>query len=329
MNSKATSKMDLSIIIVNWNSSDYLEKCLTSLKSTCQSIRHEVIVVDNASNEKLELPSSAEEDDIRILALEKNYGFGIANNKGVAIAQGRHLLFLNPDTVVTSPETLAKALEFAVNNPDYGCIGVKSLKDNGETQSDCARTAPTAMKLFMELTMLDLLFEKFGYARLFRLPLRKLFADQDVEIVSGCFMLIPSAVFQKVGGFRKDIFLYGEDADLCLRIRREDLRIRYMGTVSIIHSGSGAARKESFKAIVEHQCQGYYRLLQDHCGQDSARNFTFLLLLTLPVLIAIAPALDLYRILTGRRKHYLEIAKYWHGLIWSLRRVVSQRKEST
>ena len=231
--------MQLSTIIVNYNSKRFLENCLNSLLAATQHIKAETIIIDNNSNDGSwdyinSLPISG-----KTFRLNDNGGFATACNQGFVFAQGKYVLFLNPDTILT-PNSLKDCISFLESHEDAGAVGVRMIDGDGKYLKESKRGLPTPAASFYKL---------FGLAAIF--PRSKLLAkyyqghlpeneNNPVEVLSGAFMMIKREVFEKTGGFDTRFFMYGEDIDLSVRIEKAGYRNYYLGRISITHFKRGS-----------------------------------------------------------------------------------------
>lgn len=221
---------DVSVIIVNYHTSPLIDDCLDSLFNLTAGVSFEVIVVDNASENLSVSLRNASREEVRTLQLPENIGFGRANNEGAAIAGGRNLLFLNPDTVLLN-NALEILSEFLERHPRCGACGGNLF--------DAALNPATSMKRFApglgwELNeLLHLLPEKilYGRNRNFNHGERPL----KVAYVTGADLMIRKELFDHLGGFAPEFFMYYEETDLCRRIRREGFRVCSVPQARIIH----------------------------------------------------------------------------------------------
>lgn len=228
----------ISIIIVNYNTKELLKKCVESVKNTCRNA--EIIVVDNASTDGSSEVIKAL--GVKYVLLKENLGFSKANNIGIKEATGEAILFLNPDTVVLG-KTLDRCFEFLQKNQDTGAVGCKVVLAEGGMDKACKRKFPTPFNSFCTLSKISKVFPRLGYNLTY-------FDDNgvyEVDCLVGAFMMCSRKAIEVTGGFDEDFFMYGEDIDLCLRIKKAGLKIWYLGDVEIIHV-KGAVGKRSKKA---------------------------------------------------------------------------------
>lgn len=226
--------MELSIIIVNYNVKEFLQNLLHSIEKASLNISHEIIIVDNASDDGSVELIRDKFPSVKLIANTENLGFGKANNQALEIAKGKYLLLINPDAIV-SEDTFDKMIRFFEDNPEAGLAGCKILNPDGTLQLACRRSFPGPWTSFCKVTGLSNLFPK---SKLFaRYNLTYLDEDQtyEVDAISGSFMMMKKETYDKVGGFDEEFFMYGEDLDLCYRIQQEGFKVYYVHTTQIIH----------------------------------------------------------------------------------------------
>jgi GT2 family glycosyltransferase len=225
----------LSIIIVNWNSVNYLRECLASVYDTYRDASFEVIVVDNASPQRDidELPG--EFPAVILLKSLANLGFAGANNLGFRHSSGKYVLFLNPDTRILG-SALQTMLSHAKALPLAGIVGCKLLNTDGSIQTSCIQKFPTILNQALDIEFLQLRWPRLNFW-----GIAPLFADNPtpakVEVISGACMLMSREVFQGVGGFSEDYFMYAEDLDLCHKVIQGGFANYYVGDAQVIHHG--------------------------------------------------------------------------------------------
>jgi len=231
--------MQLSVIIVSYNSIELLENCLFSVQKAMQTIGGEIIIVDNNSNDgsKESLPSKF--PGVKFIFNNENLGFAKACNQGSKISSGDHILFLNPDTVL--PGTcLTDCISFLNTHEDAGAVGVRMVDDKGKFLKESKRGLPSPSASFYKLFGLTAVFpgsETIAKYYQGHLPENE---NNPVEVLSGAFMMIKRTVFEKVKGFDETFFMYGEDIDLSLRISQLGYKNYYLGKISITHLKGGS-----------------------------------------------------------------------------------------
>ena len=226
--------MDLSIIIVNYNVKEFILNLLHSIKKASFNISSEIIVIDNASDDGSVDAIKEKFPSVKLIENKKNIGFGAANNKGLELAQGDYILFINPDCIV-SEDTFDKMISFFENNKDCGLAGCKILNSDGTLQLACRRSFPGPWTSFTKVTGLSNIFPKSRIFTRYNLTYLDENQSYEVDAVSGSFMMIRKEVYNKVGGFDEQFFMYGEDLDLCYRVQKADYEVYYVHDTQIIH----------------------------------------------------------------------------------------------
>lgn len=223
---------DLSIVIVSWNVCDLLRQCLSSIRVARSSLGVEVIVVDNVSTDGSVEMVRAEFPHVHLISNTENRGFPAANNQGIAVAQGRYVLLLNPDTEVVG-DGLATMVAYADAHPGVGVVGPQLLSADGSVQSS-RRRFPTLAAAFFESTWLQPHAPKGMLARYY-------VEDQpddailDVDWVKGAALMARREAIRQVGPMDEGYFMYSEELDWCRRFREADWRVVYLPTAQIVH----------------------------------------------------------------------------------------------
>ncbi len=238
---------DLSVIIVSYNTRQLLDDCLASLQQAHPPAGGlELIVVDNGSADGSVEMVRQKYGRVQLVANDDNKGFSAANNQGAAVANGRYLLFLNSDTRV-SHQALAEPLAYLQQNPHVGALTVRLTYPNGQRDPDNHRGFPTPWNAFCHFSGLGRLFPRNplfnGY---FQSP-ADFSQTHAVDVIAGSFMMMPADLFHHISGWDETYFFYGEDIDLCYRIRQTGASIIYYPHVDVLHykGASSGLRKES------------------------------------------------------------------------------------
>jgi len=240
--------IDVSIIIVNWNTHEITQGCLESVYEQTENIRFEVIVVDNASSDGSVEMVQTLFPQVALIKNKENRGFAAANNQGMTIAKGRYILLLNSDTLILD-NAIEKSISFADAHPETAIVGCRVLNPDRTLQPTCGMF-PSLLNQLLFCTYLYKLFPKskfFGRAKMS-------WWDRDdvreVEVVSGCFMLIRRKAIKETGMFDEQFFMYSEENDLCYRMRKAGWRNMFTPQAQIIHLGGSSAVLYSQKRAV-------------------------------------------------------------------------------
>ncbi len=217
--------MKLSIIIVSYNVSYFLEQCLLSVHEACKNITAEIIVVDNNSTDETCEMLAKKFATVKLVSNNNNVGFSKANNQGVEKATGEYVLILNPDTVVAE-DTFDKILHFADKQKNLGALGVKMVDGTGSFLPESKRNVPTVRIANQKIR---------GNSENYYANQLSVNENAEVEILTGAFMLLKRKRYQSIGGFDEDYFMYGEDIDLSYKLLNEGYQNYYFGSTAIIH----------------------------------------------------------------------------------------------
>lgn len=239
----------LSIIIVSYNTREMTLECLRSAFRETRATTFEIILVDNQSRDGSADAVEAEFGErVRLIRSERNLGFAAANNLAAQRALGEMILLLNPDTVVRGG-AIDAAVSFATEQPRAGIWGGRTLFADGSLNPTSCWRRMSMWTLFCSLCGLTQLFPRSEllnpecYGRWARDSVRR------VDIVTGCFLLIPRELWERLGGFDPAFFMYGEEADLCLRARRLGARPMINPRAEIVHYGSASDTVHAEKAV--------------------------------------------------------------------------------
>lgn len=225
--------MDLSVVIVTYRCLPFTRLCLQSLLWEKHS-QQEVIVIDNNSGDGSPAIIQKEFPSVKIIENKTNIGFGAACNQGMALARGRYYLMLNPDTIV--PENLTRlVVDFMDAHPGCGAMGVKMMDGTGLFLPESKRGIPSVWRAFCRFSGLTNLFPHSRFFSGYYLGHLSQNQIQEVEVLSGAFMVFNPAAIQKTGGFDEQFFMYGEDIDLSYRIKLAGYKVLYNPEIKIIH----------------------------------------------------------------------------------------------
>lgn len=243
--------MDLSVVIVSYNTKELLSDCLKSASVAAKTIKAEVFVVDNNSHDGSSQMVAKSFSWVKLISNLDNRGFSKANNQAIKLARGKYVLILNPDTRVL-PGTFTKMIKFMEENPDIGVATCRVEFPNGSLDVDCRRHFPTPWRSFCHFSGLSKIFKgskifdqyNYGY-----LPDGR---EHEIDACVGAFMIIPKKAIQKIGLFDETFFFYGEDLDWCWRFKESGYKIVYTPITKIIHyKGASSGIKKSSQEITK------------------------------------------------------------------------------
>ncbi|MCL5411594.1 MAG: glycosyltransferase family 2 protein [Patescibacteria group bacterium] len=223
--------LELSIIIVNWNTKEVTLDCLRSIYGQTKNISFEIILVDNASFDGSVAAIKKEFPGVVIIENQQNVGFARANNRGMNKAKGRYFLLLNSDTVVLD-KALEDLVDFMDKNPKVGAVSPRLVGRDGKIQQSAAKF-PSLWHYFNEY-----LFKKMTAWY----PEEKL-SDLEVDTIAGACLMVRKEVIDQIGSLCEDYFMYSEDVDLCYRIKKSGWIVMSLAQLRVIHLGGESSEK--------------------------------------------------------------------------------------
>ena len=265
----------VSVLVVTYRCRDVARACLASLYEATGGVSFEVIVVDNASGDGTEEMVKEEFPQARLYALEDNIGFGQAVNLAAEHARGEYVLLLNPDTLVHGG-MVEELVGFARSLPEPAICGGRTLRPDGRLDPGSCWGAPTLWSLFCFATMLSTAFKGSRFFDPESLGGWKRDSVRDVDIVTGCLLLAPRALWLELGGFDPRFFMYGEDADLALRAAGAGVRRVITPNAVVTHEVGVSSETRPDKVLL--LFRGKATLLRKHWGPVRSRIGVGLLL---------------------------------------------------
>lgn len=304
---------DLSIIIVSWNVRDLLRNCLHSVLAQAGGLALEIIVVDSGSADGTAEMVRQEFPTVHLIARADNVGFPKGNNLGLAVASGRAILLLNPDTVVLG-DALPQSVAYLESHPAVGMVGCQLLNSDGSVQSS-RRRFPTWWTAVFESTWLQPLAP--------RALLRHYYAEDvadgqtaEVDWVMGAFLLTRPAVVAQVGGMDEAYFMYSEELDWCKRIKLAGWRVVYLPTAQVIHHQGKSSEQAATQRHINFN-RAKLRYVRLYHGRAAALALRLILLLNFAVQLLLEATKGIVghkRALRWQRTH-----AYWQVLRSGLR----------
>jgi GT2 family glycosyltransferase len=279
---------DVSVVVVSHESRELLARCLAALAADAGRLATaETIVVDQASRDGTAAWLAAEHPDVRVVALSENVGFGAGNNRGAAIARGRWLLLLNSDAFVR-PGAIDELVRFGDAHPAAGAVGPKLLWPDGRLQRSCRRF-PTVFRLATEYLYLRKLAPRSRVLNGFYCGEFPHDAARRVDWLTGACVLVRRDLYERLGGFDEDFFLYSEEVDLMARAAQLGAETWFDPAAEVVHLWGGTAGRASALAL-EEQARSHVRYLDKHASRAAAARARALILAGLRLRAARAPA---------------------------------------
>ena len=317
--------MKLSIVIVNYNVKEFLTQCLDSIFKSQTQYDYEVIIVDNSSKDSGRDQLCATFEHIIWVDNIENVGFGRANNQGFSLAKGVYTLILNPDTVLQE-DTIEKCVSYLIAHPKVGGLGIKGIDGSGQFLPESKRALPTPLVALWKITGLSSIFPKSSVFARYHLGHLSPEENHEVDILVGCFMMIPTELLLSVGGFDPQYFMYGEDIDLSYELQKTGHKNIYFSESQIIHYKGESTKRGSLNYV-----RMFYKAMvlfaKKQFTGSSAAAYSLLIYLGIYLRAALAiaarlgkstltPLLDavvLYAILNTIKSYWEQNHRFIHG----------------
>lgn len=238
----------VSVLIVSYNTGELTLECLASLYRETSDLPFETIVVDNASADGSADKIREAFPGVQLHALDENLGFGRGSNLAAKHASGRYLVLLNPDTVVLD-RAIERIVAYAESHQGCGILGGRTLNPDGSLNPTSAWAAPSLWSQFCQATCLSTLFRGSALFDPRSMGSWQRDSEREVEVVSGCFMLLTADFWNELGGFDERFFMYGEDVDLNLRARSSGRPSWLVPEATIIHAGAASEPVKADKLV--------------------------------------------------------------------------------
>lgn len=233
-------EVDVSVVIVSYNTCDITVQAVGSVLANEGGLGVEVIVVDNTSTDGSPEAIRKAHPAAQVIESGHNGGYGWGNNIGIAQARGRYVLVLNPDAVM-HPDSLERAVAYMDAHSEVGILGAKVTYETGEQQSTLFRDLRLSHLMWRILVPNRVIRETAHFGDQ-RYASRKRDQIQDVEVVAGCFMMLPRHVIENAGAMDSRFFMYSEESEWCWRVRQAGYVVRYNPQITITHYGAAATK---------------------------------------------------------------------------------------
>jgi hypothetical protein len=263
--------MTLSIVIVNYNTERLLKDCLRSVYAGANGTPFDIWVADNNSRDNSVPMVKSQFPAVKVVENRANVGFSRANNAVISQTCADYVLLLNPDTLIIE-DAIERVVKFMNEHPQVGIAGCRVLNRDGTLQLACRRSIPTPKVAFYRLSGLSRLFPQSRVMAKYNLTYESPDEIQEVDAVSGAFLMIRRKVVQDIGLLDERFFMYGEELDWCLRAKRAGWSIVYYPAAQIIHYKGESTKYNSRKAAVE-----FYRAMYLFHKKHFAKDYSFVI----------------------------------------------------
>lgn len=276
-------QVDLSIIIVNFNTGKFVTLCLDFIRKNPPSKSYEIFVVDNNSADNSIQLIKKHYPEVQLIRNSSNFGFSYANNQAIGRSRGKYILILNPDTVVTK-SAFDTMVDFMENHPDAGVGGAKILNFDGSIQYSCRRF-PTLLYVFFGRQSVIMKFLPSNRISDQYLMMNEDYSkDLEVDWVFGAAMILRREAIMEVGIFDEDYFIFVEDTDLCYRMRKKGWKVYFISNAVVFHH-LGVTREHFWKTTVLNHNLGMFKFFKKHYKLNLFTNLVLSIGLSLRLLL--------------------------------------------
>jgi GT2 family glycosyltransferase len=303
--------LDLSIIIVNWNSREYVRKCVPSIQANVRDLSFEIIVIDGASYDGCGEMLKQEFPLVRFIQCDKNVGFSRANNIAFEQSSGRCLMFLNPDTEVVGA-AINVLFDTLSRQKDAGGLAPKLLNTDLTLQLSCVQAVPTILNQAFNSQIWSGFFSKAPFLGAQDAPV-------EIEVLPGACIMARREVFAQVGGFAPEYFMYCEDVDLSVQFRRAGYKNYYIPGASVIHHGGGSSEQAVSKFSAVMMRESVWRFLTKTRGGFYGFGYRISMMLTAIFRLVLLGALLTVRSIRGNPANARNSFQKWMAILrWSV-----------
>ena len=240
-NSSSTS-VDFSVILVCWNNKNYLDNCLASLYAASVNYTYDVSVVDNGSTDGSQVMLAAKYPDVKLIRNDQNLGLGKATNQGIQATRGRYAWLLNNDTLVND-DSINTMVDFLENNPKVGAVGGTLLNSDGYTQATYGKFSNLVQEFLIATRLGSLIWPTYPDHGKSDVP-------KSVDWVSSACLMVRRTALNQVGLLDEEYFIYGDEADLQYRLKKNGWEVYYLPQVKTIHYGGRSMNRWSRRKMV-------------------------------------------------------------------------------
>lgn len=304
--------MNLSIIIVNWNTAELLVQCLRSIYAHPPDRDFEIFVVDNASTDTSVQMVREQFPQVKLLENGVNLGFAGGNNQAIRQSNGRYVLLLNPDTEM-KPDALEKLVNFMKVHPQAGAVGARILNPDGTLQTSCY-PRPTLSREFWRLFHLDVI-RPYGSHDMTDWNLEE---AREVDVLLGACLLLRRTALDQIGLLDENYFIYSEEVDLCYRLQKANWCLYWVPQAQVVHYG-GQSTQQVAAEMFMHLYKSKLAFVRKHYGWSASQIYKLILLAATLVRLILSPLAWLEQ--PPQRQRHLTLASNYRRLLMTLLRM--------
>lgn len=260
--------MDVSVIIVNYNTKEFLKNCLSSVVEKTSDINYEIIVVDNASSDSSCDMVKKEFPQVNLIESKENLGFGRGNNLGIKKAKGKYVFLLNSDCEIKN-NAIKILFDFMENNPDCGASGGNLYDKNNNYNAALGRQLPLSEWIITHSALKFIFPKKYNYLRGYQESFDRT-KTEEVGFITGADLMIKKSVLDGVKAFNPIFFMYFEETELQWRIKKAGYKIFFVPESQIYHFEGGSPTPKKRLLMLRSEFL-YFRLTQGKLAEITAR----------------------------------------------------------
>jgi len=300
-------KIDVSIVIVNYNSTKELKDCIDSLLKTVTRLRYEIIIVDNKSNDQKSIVDAFKKyPSVKFLLCDRNLGWAGGNNLGMRNAHGSVVLVLNPDTIMID-DAVKTLYDFLTTRKNIGIVGPLIFNESNEIDLYCARKSPDLLTELFDHTGLERAFKKNRIFGRYLMGYWDHGTTREIELISGSCMMVKKQLIETVGYMDERFFLYGDDVEWCYRFRKLGYKILFCHSAKIIHIG-GRSTNPRRKTTILIALESMYKFFKFHHSKGMAIMYRILIL-------CVYATKSIFCWITPRRTNFFT---YYNMILWAI-----------
>jgi len=309
---RKNNPIDVSVVIVNWNTRRLLRNCIRSIYENVNGLKYEILVVDNGSSDGSADMVKRTFTGVKLIVNKENRGFATANNQGILAAQGRYVLLLNSDTEVL-PDCFEKAVDFADSHSNSAVVGCRVLNPDKSLQPTCFMF-PSVFNMALSVSYLYKLLPRSSFFSRESMGQWDRQDIREVDVVTGCFMLVRAQAIREVGRMDERFFMYAEETDWCYRFKQAGWSIMFTPDCEIIHLGGQSSGKIRSEMLIQLRLS-ILKFIDKHHGRLKYKVACFLTIVFFAVRLPVWSVVSILATVPVRKRAIMRTRAYFNGII--------------